>query len=212
MSESVSMKEYARQERTELAEFLATLTPEQWDTPSLCEGWRIRDVVSHMISYDELTIGGVLGRMARGAFSVHRANSVGVDAARERTPEQLLAALNDHLQPRGLTTAFGGMIGFVDGLVHHQDIRRPLGQPREIPADRMMSVLRGGMHAPLLKPRSRTRGLRLVATDLDFTTGTGAEVRGPAEALLMAAVAGRRGVSGELSGPGQPLLAARIGD
>ncbi len=212
MSESVSMKEYARQERTELAEFLATLTPQQWDTPSLCEGWRIRDVVAHMITYDQLTVGGLVGLMASGALNVHRANAVGVAAARERTPQQLLAALNDHLQPRGITAAFGGMIGFVDGLVHHQDIRRPLGQLRKIPADRMERALRGGMRAPLLKPRSRTRGLRLVATDLDFATGTGAEVRGPAEALMMAAVAGRRGVVAELSGPGQPLLAARIGD
>jgi hypothetical protein len=56
----------------------------------------------------------------------------------------------------------------------------------------------------------RTRGLRLVATDLGFAAGLGPEVRGTAEALLMA-IAGRRGVVSELSGPGQAKLAARIG-
>jgi hypothetical protein len=49
----------------------------------------------------------------------------------------------------------------------------------------------------------------LVATDLGWASGRGPEVRGPAESLLMA-MAGRRGVVDELSGPGQPTLAARV--
>lgn len=53
------------------------------------------------------------------------------------------------------------------------------------------------------------RGVRLVATDLRFSAGIGPEVRGAAEALLMT-MAGRRGVVGELSGPGQAKLAGRI--
>ena len=32
-----------------------TLTPEQWDAPTLCTRWRVRDVVAHVISYDELS-------------------------------------------------------------------------------------------------------------------------------------------------------------
>jgi hypothetical protein len=50
----------------------------------------------------------------------------------------------------------------------------------------------------------------LVATDLDWAAGRGPEVHGPAEALLMA-ISGRRGIVQELTGPGQPTLAARIG-
>jgi hypothetical protein len=55
----------------------------------------------------------------------------------------------------------------------------------------------------------RIRGVRLVATDLDFSAGIGLAVRGEAEALLMT-IAGRRGVAGELSGPGQRKLVRRI--
>jgi hypothetical protein len=55
----------------------------------------------------------------------------------------------------------------------------------------------------------RIRGVRLVATDLAFSAGIGPEVRGPAEALLMT-IAGRHGVVGKLSGPGQRKLARRI--
>ena len=48
----------ARDERIDFADFLATLTPEQWDSPTLCTRWRVRDVVAHVISYEELsTIG-----------------------------------------------------------------------------------------------------------------------------------------------------------
>ena len=66
------------------------------------------------------------------------------------------------------------------------------------------------MIAPDIGGLWRTRGLRLVATDLPFAAGVGPEVRGPAEALLMA-MAGRRSVVSELSGPGQAKLASRIG-
>ena len=44
----------ARDERADLADFLATLTPEQWDAPTLCTLWRVRDVVAHMFSYEDL--------------------------------------------------------------------------------------------------------------------------------------------------------------
>ena len=54
--------------------------------------------------------------------------------------------------------------------------------------------------------RGRTRGLRLVATDIDWSHGGGPEVRGPGEALLMA-MAGRGDALKDLSGPGKDELA-----
>ncbi|MCR3722383.1 MULTISPECIES: maleylpyruvate isomerase family mycothiol-dependent enzyme [Prauserella salsuginis group] len=199
----------ATRERTELAEFLATLTPQEWEKPSLCEGWRIRDVVAHMISYDELGVAGVLRRFARGRFKPGAVNEVGV-AEYAYEPDRLLALLNDHLTPRGLTALGGARIGLTDGLIHHQDIRRALGRPRQVPTDRLAAVLPLAVGAPPLRAKQRLRGLRLVADDVDFSTGDGDEVRGPAEPLLMA-IAGRRGVMDELDGPGRPTLAARIG-
>jgi hypothetical protein len=55
----------------------------------------------------------------------------------------------------------------------------------------------------------RTRGLRVVATDLRWSAGFGLVVSGPAEPPLIA-IAGRRGVVGELTGPGVPTPRARI--
>lgn len=58
----------AREERTELAEFLATLTAERWDAPTLCESWRVRDVVAHRVDDREWAGGrGSGGGAAAGA-------------------------------------------------------------------------------------------------------------------------------------------------
>jgi hypothetical protein len=65
-----------------------------------------------------------------------------------------------------------------------------------------------GCTAPTLDARSRIRGLHLVTTDLDWSTGDGPTVEGPAEPLLMA-IAGRP-TTDELSGPGLPTLTSRI--
>ncbi len=71
-----TMMSMARAERAELAEFLATLTPQQWARPSLCAGWSVKDVVAHIFSYEELNALGLLKRLVKGR--VVRANEVGV--------------------------------------------------------------------------------------------------------------------------------------
>ncbi|MBD0323669.1 MAG: maleylpyruvate isomerase family mycothiol-dependent enzyme [Aldersonia sp.] len=199
----------ARAEREDIAALLATLTPEQWEAPSLCAGWRVRDVVAHMVSYDHLGPLGLVQRFAKGA--IVRANEVGVAEFRNYDTGELLDFFTAHLQPRGLTAGFGGMIAMVDGTIHHQDIRRPLGLPRTIPPERLRYVLERTPGNPRLGAGRRIRGLRLRATDLDWTHGEGAEVTGPGEALLMA-MTGRRGFVAELDGPGQPILARRLDD
>jgi uncharacterized protein (TIGR03083 family) len=68
----------AHDERADLADFLATLTPEQWDGPTLCTRWRVRDVVAHVISYDGLSTVGLVGRFLRGGLAPDRVNAVGV--------------------------------------------------------------------------------------------------------------------------------------
>jgi uncharacterized protein (TIGR03083 family) len=197
----------ARAERADLADFLATLAPKDWDAPSLCTKWTVKDVVAHVISYEELGAAGLLKRFAKGW--VVRANQVGVDEFSVLRPEQLLEFLRSHLEPSGLTAGFGGMIALVDGTVHHQDIRRSLGRPRTVPADRLQRVLGLVPGNPRLGAGRRIRGLRLRATDVDWTHGNGPEVSGPGEALLMA-MTGRPAALAELSGPGRDTLARRL--
>jgi uncharacterized protein (TIGR03083 family) len=200
----------AHDERAELVDLLVTLTPEQWGAPTLCTEWRVRDVVAHVFSYDELGTLGLVGRFLRGGLMPDRVNAVGVAAYTEHSPDELITLAKNNLQPRGLAAGFGGRIALTDGAIHHQDIRRTLGLPREIPAQRLAVVLDFAKTAPPIHAPGRIRGLTLTATDLEWSTGDGPLIEGPAEALLMA-LAGRRGVVGELSGPGVPVLADRVG-
>ncbi|HZH18630.1 MAG TPA: maleylpyruvate isomerase family mycothiol-dependent enzyme [Geodermatophilus sp.] len=200
----------ARAEREDLLDLLGTLTPEQWRAPSLCAGWSVHDVVAHVLSYEELGPRQLAARFARGSFRFGRVNAVGLREYADRSPAELTDLLRRHLTPTGLTAGLGGTIALTDGLIHHQDIRRPLGLPRAVPAERVRPALRTALFAPTLLGVVRVRDVRLVATDLDWTFGRGPEVRGTAEALLMT-VAGRRGIAAELSGPGRERIARRLG-
>jgi uncharacterized protein (TIGR03083 family) len=199
----------ARDERADFADFLATLTPEQWDSSTLCTQWRVRDVVAHMFSYEDLGMLALVRRFAAGRFNADRVNAIGVAGYADHSPDDLLARVREHLQPSGLTARFGGQIALTDGLIHHQDIRRALDLPRDVPPDRVQAALRFAPGAPPIGAAKRIRGLRLAATDLDWTTGDGPTVEGPGEAMLMA-MAGRPAALREVSGPGKPTLADRI--
>ena len=201
------MMDLAYEERRDLAAYLRTLSDDDWAAPSLCAGWSVRDVVSHVVSYEELSAFGLLQRFVRGRF-VH-ANEIGVRDFASYTPAQLLDFLDAHLRPQGLTSGFGGMIGLVDGTVHHQDIRRALGHPRTIPAERLERILPTVPGNPRLGAGKRIRGLQLRATDVDWQHGEGPEVIGSGEALLMA-MTGRRDSLDELSGSGRATLAGRL--
>ncbi|SFF63018.1 maleylpyruvate isomerase family mycothiol-dependent enzyme [Blastococcus tunisiensis] len=199
----------ARAEREDLLELVERLTPEQWRAPSLCEGWTVQDVVTHVLSYEELGPRELAARFARGRFGVDRSNAIGLQET-PRSPAELVELLRAHLTPTGLTAGMGGAIALTDGLIHQQDIRRPLDEPRTIPADRLVPALRTALFSPVLFGVLRVRYVRLVATDLDWAFGRGPEVHGTGEALLMA-VAGRAAVADELSGPGAVRVAQRLG-
>jgi len=201
----------ARAERSDLADLLVTLEPEQWNAPSLCSEWRVRDVVAHMFSYDTLGAVALVRRFLTGRLNGDQVNALGVATYADRTTDELVALAKDHIQPRGLTAGFGGRIALTDGLIHHQDIRRGLDLPREVPAERLRCALQFAPIAPPIHARKRIRGLTFVAADLDWRSGTGPSVEGPAEAVLMA-IAGRPVVLPELSGPGAQILADRMSE
>src|SRR5581483_302041 len=127
-----STMQFACDEREDFYDLLAGLTPEQWEQPSLCEKWRVRDVVAHVLSYDDLSRPALVWRFVRGGVVPSRVNQVGVNEYAKRSPAELTELMRACIPPRGLTAGFGGMIALVDGMVHQQDIRRPLGIPRDI--------------------------------------------------------------------------------
>src|SRR5437899_4313151 len=204
-----STMEMARAEREEFAALLEELTLQQWDGPTLCEKWRVRDVVAHVIGYDPLSRPQLMRRMAKGLVTHGGANAVGVAEYAAKSPEELTALMREYAVPHGLTSGFGGRIALTDGMIHQQDIRRPLGMQRTISAEPLRIALDFTRWAPRLLGALQARGVRLVATDVDWAYGKGPEVRGSGEALLMA-MAGRRAALDDLDGSGKAKLAQRI--
>ncbi len=199
----------AEEERTDLLALLEGLTDEQWDAPSLCTQWRVRDVATHIVSYDELSTPTTVATFIRGGLRTNAVNAVALQRYRDLEPSAILDLLARNLRPSGLPKGFGGGIALTDGTIHHQDIRRALNLPRTIPAHRLAPVLDFALGAPTLPAKRNAKSLTLTATDVDWSSGEGPEVTGSGEALLMA-VAGRPDPLDELSGPGLATLRQRV--
>lgn len=200
----------AEEERADLAALLRTLKPEQWQTQSLCPDWTVRDVALHVVSYEELSTPALAATFLRGGLRVGAVNQAALARYRDFAPDDIIALIERHHRPRGLTSGFKGGIALTDGTIHQQDIRRPLGLLRTIPEHRLVPAIDFSLRAPTLRSRNNASGLRLRATDIAWTHGhDGPEVSGPGEAILMA-VAGRAHALNDLSGDGLPTLRGRI--
>jgi uncharacterized protein (TIGR03083 family) len=200
------------QERRRIADLLDAIADHEWDTPSLCAGWRVRDVAAHVALAPqppgprEMITWAV---RARGRF--HRLNhDVSVAHADARSGADLVAELRTHAASRRLPVLTNYRNTLFDTLVHAQDIAIPLGRTLPMPVDaaRACATRVWTMGWPFWA-RRRLAGYRLLATDADWTAGTGArEVRGPIEALLLL-LTGRAVALDRLAGPGVEVLAAK---
>ncbi len=201
-------------EFADLRELLHGLSGEQWDAPSLCAGWKVRHVVGHMCLGSQLSPLSMPVRIAPFGFNVAKASSVlSYRYGDEHTPAQLLETfdwLSTAPGKPGLAKLVPAGEFFVDKLIHDQDIRRPLGIVRVVPAEHLRAALDVMPHiGGFLKSKRVAKGLRFVATDIDHAVGTGPEVRGPAEALVLA-LSGRPIGLPELTGAGLATLRDRI--
>lgn len=193
----------ARRERERFAELLAGLTNEQWDAPTLCAGWSVREVAAHTVAYLGQSLPALTANMIRNRGDIDRLNARLLPDLAAVTPVELAEAMRRDAVPSGAGGLYGGRVALIETLVHQQDIRRPLGLGRVVPEEALRVSLSYARLSPVIGGARRTRGLRLVATDMDWSAGRGAEVRGPGEALLLA-MTGRVGaVRGELSGDGE---------
>jgi uncharacterized protein (TIGR03083 family) len=203
------LKVLAQEERTDLLALLCDLGEEEWNAQSLCSRWSVRDVATHVVSYDELSVPALVGTFVRGGIKVSGVNAVALNRYSDLQTDAVIDLLARNLSPSGLPAGFGGGIALTDGTIHHQDIRRALGRPRTIPSHRLEPVLDFALGAPTLPAKKNAKALKLTATDVDWTTGDGPEVSGPGEAILMA-MAGRPDSLDELTGPGLATLRARV--
>lgn len=196
-------------ERHALIADLAGLSPEQWETPSLADGWSVHDVAAHLVDNALTTPWGLLRAMAVARFDFDRQNANGVAAARGAAPaetlDRLRAVADRTSGPPARLAALESRL--VEEIAHGEDIRRPLRITRAYPAVAVAAAARYQAATPdgMGGAASLAKRMSFVADDADLRLGSGPEVTGPALALLML-LTGRRHALDELSGPGLALV------
>jgi uncharacterized protein (TIGR03083 family) len=197
-------------ERTSLADLLAGLTPAEWERPSLCAGWRVREVAAHLtLAHTGAAVAVPALIRARGSFD-RMVHDTACAAAGAPTGE-LVAAIRAMVGSRRHAVGTTELEPLLDVLVHGQDVAVPVGRERPMPptAAAIAATRVWSMGWPFWA-RRRLRGVSLVATDLDWRVGAGPAVYGRIADLLVL-VAGRRHVLPRLSGPGVGLLPTGAG-
>lgn len=196
-----STAELIKDEQTEFADLLRSLPSASWSRPSLCEGWTVREVVLHSAAH---------------IHNQQRDKAV-VEEHAKRTDAELIEWLEsaplESKAPSAWIRRLSSEVQRGELMIHQQDVRRALDMPRAIPTERISAVLEFGLRPlgslSLAHARQRSKGLRPVSSESDWAWGSGAEIRGPLEAILMA-TAGRRLALDDLDGTGVATLAERI--
>jgi uncharacterized protein (TIGR03083 family) len=194
------------EERASLADLFDSLGDQEWETPSLCDGWRVRDVAAHLtLAQMGLFPAAVAAARARGNFD-RMIHDSAVRQARRRPAEEYAPRLRAMAGSRRKAPGVSHLEPLIDVLVHGQDIAIPLGRPRPMPA--RAAVAAADRVWPSLFPWRAGRklsGFRLAATDCSWSAGDGLLVEGPIGAILLL-LTGRRAALAELSGPGARTL------
>jgi uncharacterized protein (TIGR03083 family) len=187
-------------ERTELAAMLGGLTAGQWDAPTLCVGWRVREVVAHMTMPFRMSMPRFALEMAKARGDFNRmADVVARRDARAMSAGELLAMVRDNVAHPWSPPGGGATGALSHDVIHGLDISEGLGLDRRPPPERVGLVLAGMGARNLNFFGTDLSGVRLEATDLNWTHGDGAPLRGAAQDLLLA-VCGRRLPVGRLDG------------
>ena len=200
------------EQRLGLARLLQGLSDAEWEQPSLCAGWRVRDVAAHVALAPQVPgLGSMLADAIRAHGSFHRLNHDVAVRHAARPTRVIVAELCMHADSRRLPVVTNYRNILFDVLVHAQDIAIPLGrdypmlsEAARVGADRVWT-----MGWPFWA-RRRLRGVQLLATDIDWSAGAGVELRGPIGMLLLMLTGRTATAVPHLSGPGVHTITERF--
>lgn len=184
-----------RAERERLAALFDDLSPEQWRTPSLCAGWRVREVVAHMTMPFRTRPPGFMAGMVKAGFSFNKfADRDARAMARDNSGAELAALYRRNIGNPWQPPGGGGTGALSHDVIHGLDATEPLGLPAP-PADRIALVLASAGARQLKYFGVDLRGKRLTATDADASIGDGANVVEMSAREVLLVVTGRQPLS-----------------
>ena len=201
-------------QRLRTVAMLDGLADDEWDRPSLCEGWTVRHVAAHLTlqrqhGWDVARLLVEHPRLLRSIGLNRMIHDSAVLRAQLPT-EEIIARIRSGVGSRRHNSFVTPRETLTDSLVHAQDMAIPLGVDLEmrtdaalIALDRTWAIRRTWLgtvnrHLPI-------DGYRLVATDADWAVGSGPRITGPVAALLLL-VTGRPVALARLEGDGAAQL------
>jgi uncharacterized protein (TIGR03083 family) len=210
----MSARELLRANDRRFLAVASTLSPDEWAAPSLCDAWSNHDVLAHLVIGPGTRLGVLVAAMVRHRGSFDHANA---DLARTlaagRSPGDLLddfARLAE--SPGGMGRYFPTSLMLGDHVTHELDILLALDRPHDFAGDALNAVLNTqvSLPNPFVPAFRNSRGLRLIATDVDWTHGDdGPTVHGLA-ADLVSVLGNRPHALARLNGEGVALLSTRM--
>ena len=116
-------------DRAEFADLADTLTPAQWDTPSLCAAWKVRDVVAHVTQGATIGTGESVKQLFKYGFRINKllteeAQKAGA-ASTDELRANLRATIGSRVRQPGVKPA--GML--TEDVIHQQDVRPRSASP-----------------------------------------------------------------------------------
>jgi uncharacterized protein (TIGR03083 family) len=203
MTDDADLQPAVAAEFLALADLLDSAAEAQWDTPSLCAGWRVREVVAHMTMAARYSEEEFMAELSRCEFDFGRLSNEVADRDAKLATSELVANLRSDMMQHW-TPPGGGYHGALNHVViHGLDVTVPLGVPRRSPDDTIRVILgdltQGGVHQHF---GTNIEGRSLQAVDLDWSYGSGPALRGAAGDLAVM-LCGRALPAGRIQG--EPL-------
>jgi uncharacterized protein (TIGR03083 family) len=198
------------------ARFLAVaagFSAQEWSQPSLCEDWSNHEVLAHLVVGYSAGVAAIAAEMLRHRGAFDRANAAMAQAlAASRTPAELLDDFERLTRrPRGLGRYFPPRLLIGDHITHELDMLFALGRDPAIPADALVAVLNTQVSVPnpFVPAFRNSRGLRLRASDIDWTHGEDGPRASGRAADLVSVLGNRPARLDRLDGDGVDVLATR---
>ena len=197
----------AAEARRSFADMIDGLSEEQLAAATLCEGWTPREVTGHVASFVEMSLPTMMFSMLKAGFNIDRAWDRNARRYSQGPISEVTAKIRDRAGKPAAIKSFPRELTTADAVVHTQDVRVPLGldgAPTEAMLREALDFCTSHDRRKLLVDPGDIEGLRLEATDIDWSWGDGELVTGPADMLLLGI--NRRAVRDSLSGPGVSSL------
>jgi uncharacterized protein (TIGR03083 family) len=206
-------------QRRRTADLLDRLRPEEWDHPSLCEGWTVRHVAAHL-TLQQQRLRDVVAFVARHPrlmrsltlnASIHDSAVVQAEVL---SCDEIIARIRGMIGSRRHNAFVTALETLTDILVHSQDIAVPLDRELVMqPAASALAATRRwdtrNTWMATVNRRIALDGYRLSATDSTWTRGDGLEVAGPIGSILLL-LTGREVALEHLTGAGADALRSML--